>query len=443
MRVACWDTDGSISFQPTLGVTSFLYEGTLHQFEGTAYSLLATHDHRMPYTTDNKFKVAPAEALPSSARLPVVGHYVGGQQTVTPLEARRIAALQADGSSTSGNLRFHLKKPRKIKRVDFLFGPQNWVTDSKGAKSCTISRKVFNPDGFKLPGPYLLGWSRAALEAWLDETRHWDSHVGKTHVSFHSVRKETIDWYQTIAALCGKGTTYQGTTLSGFGSIVHKANLNRRTLSRASHLKVTKIPTEGTPVHCLTVPTSYFLVRRNNKIMVTGNSNYGGSAYTIARVLKVETKLIEEFQSKYFRTFPNLKKWQVWVAQQVQTERHLVTPFGRRRNFWENPRDDTTIRAAIAYVPQSTVGDMTARGLLAIRQTLPEVQILNNIHDAAFGQIPLHLKDTLVPRIVEALTFPLQVKDIWGNIREMTIPWESQTGMNWGKRKKDNPDGLA
>jgi hypothetical protein len=86
---------------------------------------------------------------------------------------------------------------------------------------------------------------------------------------------------------------------------------------------------------------------------------------------------------------------------------------------------------------------MTARGLLAIRQTLPEVQILNNIHDAAFGQIPLHLKDTLVPRIVEALTFPLQVKDIWGNIREMTIPWESQTGMNWGKRKKDNPDGLA
>jgi len=443
MRVACWDTDGSISFQPTLGVTSFLYEGTLHQFEGTAYSLLATHDHRMPYTTDNKFKVAPAEALPSSARLPVAGHYVGGQQTVTPIEARRIAALQADGSSTSGNLRFHLKKPRKIRRVDFLFGPQNWVTDSKGAKSCTISRKVFNPDSFKLPGPYLLGWSREALEAWLDETRHWDSHVGKTHVSFHSVRKETIDWYQTIAALCGKGTTYQGTTLSGFGSIVHRANLNRRTLSRASHLKVTKIPTEGTPVHCLTVPTSYFLVRRNNKIMVTGNSNYGGSAYTIARVLKVETKLIEEFQSKYFRTFPNLKKWQVWVAQQVQTERHLVTPFGRRRNFWENPRDDTTIRAAIAYVPQSTVGDMTARGLLAIRQTLPEVQILNNIHDAAFGQIPLHLKDTLVPRIVEALTFPLQVKDIWGNIREMTIPWESQTGMNWGKRKKDNPDGLA
>lgn len=172
-------------------------------------------------------------------------------------------------------------------------------------------------------------------------------------------------------------------------------------------------------------------------------SNYGGSAYTIARTLKVETKLIEEFQSKYFRTFPNLRKWQVWVAQQVQTHRQLVTPFGRIRNFWDNPKDDTTIRAAIAFVPQSTVGDMTSRGLLAIRNAIPEAQILNNIHDAAFGQIPLHMKDVLVPRIVETLTFPLQVKDIWGNIREMTIPWESQTGMNWGKKKKDNPDGLA
>lgn len=172
-------------------------------------------------------------------------------------------------------------------------------------------------------------------------------------------------------------------------------------------------------------------------------SNYGGTARTIAGVLKVEIKIIEDFQRKYFRTFPNLHKWQVWVAQQVQTLRQLVTPFGRVRNFWDNPRDDATIRAAIAFVPQSTVGDLTSRGLLALHQNLPDVQVLNNIHDAAFGQIPIHMKDELLPRIIETLTYPLQVKDIWGNIREMTIPWESQVGMNWGKKKKDNPDGLA
>ena len=42
------------------------------------------------------------------------------------------------------------------------------------------------------------------------------------------------------------------------------------------------------------------------KIMVTGNSNYGGTPHTIARVLKVEIKLIEEFQARYFKAFPNI-----------------------------------------------------------------------------------------------------------------------------------------
>lgn len=172
-------------------------------------------------------------------------------------------------------------------------------------------------------------------------------------------------------------------------------------------------------------------------------SNYGGTPRTIATVLKVEIKLIEEFQARYFKTFPNIHKWQIWVAQQVQREHRLITPFGRVRNFWGNPRDDATIRAAIAFVPQSTVGDMTSRGLLALHRQLPEVEILNNIHDAAFGQIPIGQKDILVPKILNCLTYPLDVKDIWGKVRRMTIPWESQTGMNWGKKKKDNPDGLS
>lgn len=299
-QVACWDTDGTISFGRVQATTSFVYEGTLHHFEGAAYDLLATHDHRMPYTTDSIFKVASAETLPRSARLPIIS----------------------------------LPQRQDV---------------------------------------------------------------------FHGVR----------------------------------------TLANASTMTITKIPTKGTQVYCLTVPTSYFLVRRNNKIMVTGNSNYGGTPRTIAQVLKVEIRLIEEFQARYFKAFPNLRKWHAWVLQQIQTKHYIVTPFGRRRNFWGNPHDDATLRAAIAYVPQSTVGDLTSRGLFEIYKTMPEVEILNNIHDAAFGQIPETQVDYLLPKIVECLTYPLDVTDIFGVRRRMTIPWESQVGRNWGKRKKDNPDGLA
>ena len=158
---------------------------------------------------------------------------------------------------------------------------------------------------------------------------------------------------------------------------------------------------------------------------------------------EVEIKLVEEFQARYFKTFANLRKWHSWILQQIQTKHQLVTPLGRRRNFWGNPRDDATLRAAIAYVPQSTVGDLTSLGLRTIRDSLPEVQILNHIHDAAFGQIPEDKVDILLPQIVSCLTKPLEVTDIFGVTRTMTIPWESQTGRNWGKRKKDNPDGLA
>lgn len=172
-------------------------------------------------------------------------------------------------------------------------------------------------------------------------------------------------------------------------------------------------------------------------------SNYGGTPRTIATTLKVEIKLVEEFQARYFKTFANLRKWHSWILQQIQTKHHLVTPLGRRRNFWGNPRDDATLRAAIAYVPQSTVGDLTSLGLRTIRDSLPEVQILNHIHDAAFGQIPEDKVDILLPQIVSCLTKSLEVTDIFGVTRTMTIPWESQTGRNWGKRKKDNPDGLA
>jgi DNA polymerase I-like protein with 3'-5' exonuclease and polymerase domains len=439
--VACWDPTGNITFESTSHVTSFNYTGVLHHFEGTAYDLLVTHDHRMPYTTDTGFKVTSAETLPASARLPINGDYVGGHHTITPLLARRIAAMQADGTKVR-NVRFHLKKPRKINRVDELFGPQLWSIDSSGAHSCTISRQIFIPEGFESPGPYLLKWSREALEAWLDETKYWDAHIGKTSLSFYSVRKDSVDWWQTIAALLGKGSTYLGTNLSGYGSTIHKANLNARKFARLENMQVTKIPTNGTMVHCLTVPTSYFLVRRNNKIMVTGNSNYGGTPYTIARTLKVETQVVESFQTKYFKAFPNIRKWQMWVAREIQTKRKLVTPMGRVRNFWDNPREDASIRAAIAYVPQSTVGDLTSRGLLDIWTNEKDVQILNNIHDAAFGQIPIGREQELLPRILKRLTYPMTVVDIWGVSRQMVIPWEAQTGYNWGKARKDNPQGL-
>jgi DNA polymerase-1 len=178
-------------------------------------------------------------------------------------------------------------------------------------------------------------------------------------------------------------------------------------------------------------------------------SNYNGSARTIAKVLKVETAVIEEFQAKYFKAFPKIRKWQEWTALEIQSKGCLTTPFGRRRYVWNRAWDDATIRAAIAYVPQSTVSDLTLTGMLNLwRLYDPELQLLANGHDAAILQVPKGDELAWKDKILAGLTTPLSVTDISGTVRQMVVPWEASIGLSWGKRitlkdgTVENPLGL-
>lgn len=453
--VACWDkTDASIRFQHPISTTAFAYTGNMHELNGTAFSLRATHDHRMPYVVDNTSGVRECllEDLVNkkSARIPVNG-FLQTQPFLPPADRlwfRRLAAVQADADIATGGVRFHLKRKRKINRVDALFGPQNWVPSktTPGAFTCYIPRSVFNIEPeLKNPGWYVLGWPFEALQAWLDETKYWDSHVSTANtVTFHSANKTTIDVFQTVAALVGRGTVYRGLWPSGFGSGCHRVTQNRRHLARISSMDIKVEPVVDEMVYCLTVPTTFFLVRRNGKISVTGNTSYGGTARTIARVTKLEEKIIEEFQAKLRKNFPGIFEWQRWVAHQIQTKGELVTPLGFRRQFFGRTREDTTIRAAIAFVPQSTVGRHTANGIRRLRALGdPAIIPLSNGHDAVTGQTPTLLIPEKMPLIRQTLIKPFPVVDIHGKERILTIPWDGATGANWGKHHKDkNPNGL-
>lgn len=175
----------------------------------------------------------------------------------------------------------------------------------------------------------------------------------------------------------------------------------------------------------------------------THGSSYGGQARTLAIQAKTEIKMAEDFQYKFFKAFPGIRRWQEWVAREIQTRGELTTCFGLRRIFWGRPWDDATVREAIAFLPQSTVGQLTAICMRTIWERMePEVQLLANGHDAIIGQIPKKKLDILMPRLLECLNHPIQVKDINGIVRTMTIPWEMSVGENWGKFDSRNPHGL-
>lgn len=173
-------------------------------------------------------------------------------------------------------------------------------------------------------------------------------------------------------------------------------------------------------------------------------SNYYGTPRTMATHLKVETTLMESFQAAYFRRFPGIRRWHEAVAKQLQSEGWIETPFGRRRYFWSRLRDDTTLREAIAFVPQSLIADTLNAGLLRVWQNLePDLQLFAQIHDALVFQVPLGPEgDTLIKEAKRLMHVRQQVVDINGIERTMEIPVDVEVGFNWGKANADNPNGL-
>lgn len=174
-------------------------------------------------------------------------------------------------------------------------------------------------------------------------------------------------------------------------------------------------------------------------------TNYMGTAWTMAKSLKIPQKLAESFQDAYAvgaeAAFPAFPKWWQHVAQELQTSQRLVTPYGRERHFFGRPREDTTLREAIAFVPQSSTADRMNLGLWRIWKFLGHrVQLLGQVHDSVCFQYPEGENEAeLISAALKLTRVPL----IAANGRSMTVGAEAKVGFNWGSYDaKANPNGL-
>ncbi len=157
-------------------------------------------------------------------------------------------------------------------------------------------------------------------------------------------------------------------------------------------------------------------------------SNYYGKAYTMAKHLKVETAVMDTFQANYFSAFPGIPRWHEHVQQVLQAVGAITTPLGRKRIFFGRLRDDSTLREAIAYEPQSLIADILNYGLYRVWKSLgtnPAFQILGQIHDAVLFQYREDQPE-LVQSALDLMRFPVLV-----NGRIMEIPVEAKVGYDW------------
>lgn len=193
-------------------------------------------------------------------------------------------------------------------------------------------------------------------------------------------------------------------------------------------------------------------------------SNYGGSPYGIAEAVGIPSHIVEEFQRRYFAAFPAIPEWHNIIRALLQSDRYLDTPLARRRHFLGRPNEGGTQREALAFIPQSTVGELLNLIMLKcwyrskLSPTHPShlpIQLLLQNHDAFLFQTPMTVD---LPTTIRAVNHEFRTTPITftraGETRSMTIPGEFVTGWNWGykdkgsdqaswKYKDGNPDGLT
>lgn len=174
-------------------------------------------------------------------------------------------------------------------------------------------------------------------------------------------------------------------------------------------------------------------------------SNYKGTAWTAARSLKLPQKIMEEFQAKYLAAYPSFPRWWQWVAQELQTKRKLTNVFGVTRHFFGRPNDDTTIREAIAFGPQSTTAIKLNLGLWRIWKYMgTRVQLLAQIHDAVYFQYKeSDNEQEITQQALKLIEVPFTHTLPDGTTRTMITGGECKVGWNWSNQSEKNPNGLA
>lgn len=173
-------------------------------------------------------------------------------------------------------------------------------------------------------------------------------------------------------------------------------------------------------------------------------TNYMGTAWTMAKHLKVPQSLIDEFQRQYLGEtgFPYIPAFWRWVAEQIQVHKYLVTPLGRVRNFFGRVRDDKVLREAVAFLPQSTVAELLNLALWRIWRYMNElVEIMAQLHDAVLIQYKEEDEEHVLP-----LAKNLMKTEFKYGERTVIIPSDIEVGWNWAKydpkEPLDNPYGL-
>lgn len=281
-KIACWAPSTEyISFQ-TAEQVAFPYTGGMYLITGQRCEQVCTPDHKMAVLQkDGTWGPQTMESLNMHRfTMPFTGRRLTNPSR-SGTELRVLIMTQADGHYTeTGDLRYHFKKTRKIERCKRLLRsagiPFIASEYTNGVASVAIKSR-FVPIWLRQFRDKTFGWwlLDEDAEVVFDELPYWDAYnCGPNSIQYTSTRKQNVEVLQALAALSGRSATMltkdrqnekwnTAYVLNVWNTPGHGTSIRRE--------QITKEPFSGT-VYCASTKTGYFLVRRNGKVWVTGNS---------------------------------------------------------------------------------------------------------------------------------------------------------------------------
>lgn len=155
-------------------------------------------------------------------------------------------------------------------------------------------------------------------------------------------------------------------------------------------------------------------------------TNYLGRAKTVAAHTGRLVHEIESAQKRWFAAHPGILAWHQRVINQITRYRFVENRFGYRWQIFDRI-DEMLYPAAVAWIPQSTVGIVINRAWIAFDTGIPEVQVLLQVHDSLAGQFPTHRSAHVLPLMRELSRITIPYED------PLIIPTGIKTSIvSWG-----------
>jgi len=283
-----WPEQRSIDFVSPAAISVHDYCGDMISLQSERLDLLLTPEHRclLRKRSGRVFEIA-AEHFAGDYEHVVAGTYAGGSKSLSSAQIAWLIAVQADGHVGSSNqISFHFSKVRKYVRLknalDTLGIHEPTYHESGGHYQIYVSHAQ-NPTfvewtlsllgRHKEFGPWLLQLDRATLDLFGSEIFAWDGNFRQKDQVTCAV-SQNMDWVQIVKVLAGLRARKGTVKAAGHRSdsyYVSTPPKRRCDCVRTTFVQKTAVPYIG-KVYCVTVPSSWIIVRRNGIVSITGDS---------------------------------------------------------------------------------------------------------------------------------------------------------------------------